>query len=268
MSVPGWTIRSIQSALQRLTWRASHAGEGRQVRTSRWIRAGQVAAGIGRLAPAVVLSLFLVVMATSFLAAFLGVTAGTLLATVWLLTGFTVLTRVGERAAVRAVLRYRPAPGSWLAADVAALTPGRRVQVYVAPALSGVFSVGGHSIAVGARPAGAGVRTPLLQAGTVDAVGDLARWRTRVQLPMLWWASPWLICVWAVGSILGPRLMGFMRVVAPAFLVAGTVISLGQGQFAAAGLGVVILADAILSKVARSRQQAQARTPIPTLAAA
>lgn len=234
------------------------------MRTSGWGRAVRVAAGIGRLAPAAVLSLFLLVMA----AAFLGPTRGTLLVAVWLLTGFAVLTRVGEQAAVRGVLRYRPAPGSWLAADVAALTPGRRVQAWVAPARTGVFSVGGHSIAVGARSAGSGAATPLLQAATVDAVADLDRWRTRAQLPMMWWAGPWLTCMWLLASILGPRLMGFLRLVAPAFLAAGTVISLGQGQFTAAGLGVVILADAILSKLGRSRQQSQARTPVPTLAAA
>jgi len=40
----------------------------------------------------------------------------------------------------------------------------------------------------------------------------------------------------------------------------------GKGQFAAAGVGVVILSDAVLSRVARSRQRSQARVPIPTLA--
>jgi hypothetical protein len=228
------------------------------MRTSGWVRVGQVAAGVGRLLPAAVLSVFVVVMA----AAFLGATWGLLVAVLWLLAGFAVLTRVGERAAVRGFLRYRPAPGSWLAADVAALAPGRRVQVYVAPGLSGVFSVGGHTVAVGARSVGAGIRTAPLHDATAEAVRDLCRCRTRVQLAMLWWAGPWLLCMWVLASILRPRLMGFLRVVGPVFLVAGSVIGLGQGQFAAAGLGVVILSDAILSRVARS----QARAPIPTLA--
>ncbi len=95
---------------------------------------------------------------------------------------------------------------------------------------------------------------------------DLCRWRTRVQLPMLWWASPWLLCMWVLASLLPGWLMAFIRLAAPAFLIAGSVISLGQGQFAAAGLGVVILSDAVLSRVARSRQRSAGRSPIPTLA--
>ncbi len=232
------------------------------MRPSGWVRAGQVAAGVGRLLPAAVLSVFVVVIA----AAFLGATWGLLIAVVWLLTGFAAFTRVGERAVVRGFLRYRPAPGSWLAADVAALGPGRRVQVYVAPGLSGVFSVGGHTVAVGARSVGGGTRTAPLHDATVEAVRDLCRWRTRVQLPMLWWASPWLLCMWVLASLIPSRLMAFVRLAAPAFLIAGSVISLGQGQFAAAGLGVVILCDAILSQVARSRQRSAGRAPIPTLA--
>ena len=133
-------------------------------------------------------------------------------------------TRVGERAVVRGVLRYRPAPGSWLAADVAALAPGRRVRVYVAPGLSGVFSVGGHTVAVGARSVGGGTRTAALHDATAEAVRDLCRWRTRVQLPMLWWASPWLLCMWVLASLLPWRLMAFIRLAAPAFLIAGSVL--------------------------------------------
>ncbi len=102
------------------------------MRTSGWGIAVRVAAGIGRLTPALALSLFLVVTVAAFL------DLGTLLVAVWLLTGFAVLTRVGEQAARREVLRYRPATGSWLAADVATLTPGRRLQVWIASALTRV----------------------------------------------------------------------------------------------------------------------------------
>ncbi len=77
------------------------------MRTSGWVRAGQVAAGVGRLLPAAVLSVFVVVIG----GAFLGAVWGLLIAVVWLLTGFAAFTPVGERAAVRGVLRYRPAPG-------------------------------------------------------------------------------------------------------------------------------------------------------------
>lgn len=77
------------------------------MRTSGWVKAGHAAAGIARLLPASVLSAFLLVMAAAFLGGW-----GVVVALVWLLAGLAVLTRVGERAAVRAFLRYRPAPGT------------------------------------------------------------------------------------------------------------------------------------------------------------
>src|SRR4051794_25607250 len=58
---------------------------------------------------------------------------GLLLALLWLLTGALTGFRFGERAVARTVLRYRPAGGSWLEAEVRRLLPGRRVDVYVAP---------------------------------------------------------------------------------------------------------------------------------------
>jgi len=231
------------------------------MRTSGWVKAGHAAAAIARLLPASVLSAFLVVMAAAFLGGW-----GAVVALVWLLAGLAILTRMGERAAVRAFLRYHPAPGTWLAADVAGLAPGRRIEVYVAPGLSGVFSVGGHTIAAGARSVGSGTRTAALHADVVEAVSDLGQWRTRVQLAMLWWAAPWLASMWVLGSLLGPRLMAFLRVVAPVFLVMAVLVSLGRGDWAAAGLGCVILLDAILSRVARRRHRYQDRAPVPTLA--
>jgi len=104
-------------------------------------------------------------------------------ALVWLMAGVAVLTRVGERAAVRSFLRYRPAAGSWLAADVAALAPGRRIEVYVAPGLSGVFCVGGHTVAAGARSVGIGTPAVALHAAsskrcaTRASGGPASSWR-------------------------------------------------------------------------------------------
>jgi len=227
------------------------------MRTSGWVKAGHAAAGIARLLPASVLSAFLLGMAAAFLGGW-----GVVVALVWLLAGLAVLTRVGERAAVRAFLRYRPAPGTWLAADVAGLAPGRRIEVYVASGLFGVFSVGGHSIAAGAPSVGAGARTAALRADVVEAVSDLGQWRTRVQLAMLWWAGPWLASTRVLSSLLGPRLMAFLRLVAPVFLIMAVLASVGRGDAAAAGLGCVILLDAILSRVARHKH----RAPVPTLA--
>jgi len=229
--------------------------------TSGWVKAGQAMAGIARLLPAAVLSAFLVVMAAAFLGS-----GGSVVAVVWLLAGLAVLTGLGERAAVRAFLRYRPAPRSWLAADIAGLAPGRRIEVYVAPGLSGVFCVGGHTIAAGARSVGAGTRTAALHEAAVEAVRDLGQWRTRVQLAMLWWAAAWLASMWVLGSLLGPRRMALLRVVAPVFLVMAVLVSLGRGDGAAAGLGCVILLDAILSRAARSRGRSQGCAPVPTLA--
>ena len=231
------------------------------MRTSGWVKAGHAAAGLARLLPASVLSAFLVVMAAAFLGSW-----GSMVAVVWLLAGLAVLTRVGERAAVRAFLRCRPAPQSWLAADIAGLAPGRRIEVYVAPGLSGVFCVGGHTIAAGARSVGAGTRTGALHAGVVEAVRDLGQWRTRVQLAMLWWAGPWLASTWVLSSLLGPRPMAFLRLVAPVFLIMAVLVSVGRGEWAAAGLGCVILLDAVLSRVARHRHRSQDRAPVPTLA--
>jgi len=125
--------------------------------------------------------------------------------------------------------------------------------VYVAPGLSGVFCVGGYTIAAGARSVGAGIRTAALHEAAVEAVRDRGQWRTRVQLAMLWWPAPWLASMWLLGSLLGPRLMAFLRLVAPVFLVMAVLVSLGRGDGAAAGLGCVILFDAILTRAARSR---------------
>ncbi len=48
---------------------------------------------------------------------------GLLLAVAWLFAGLLTVTRGGERLLVRTVLRYRPAPGSWLDAEVRRLLP-------------------------------------------------------------------------------------------------------------------------------------------------
>ena len=57
-------------------------------------------------------------------AGILGPTWGGAVALAWLAAGALVLTGPGERAAATTVLRYRPAPRSWLAADVGAACAG------------------------------------------------------------------------------------------------------------------------------------------------
>jgi len=58
--------------------------------------------------------------------------------------------------------------------------------------------------------------------------------------------------------------MAFLRLVAPVFLVMAVLVSLGRGDGAAAGLGCVILLDAILPRAARSRDRSQGRALVPT----
>jgi hypothetical protein len=116
---------------------------------------------------------------------------GVLLAAIWLVTGLLTGFRFGERALIRTVLRYRPAPTSWLEAEVRRLLPGRRVDVYVAPKATGVFALGGHTIGLGEASVGAGDPTPGLLAATAAAAEQLRAGRTRPELPLLWWCLPW-----------------------------------------------------------------------------
>jgi hypothetical protein len=116
---------------------------------------------------------------------------GVLLAAIWLVTGLLTGFRFGERALIRTVLRYRPAPTSWLEAEVRRLLPGRRVDVYVAPKATGVFALGGHTIGLGEASVGAGDPTPGLLAAAAAAAEQLRAGRTRPELPLLWWCLPW-----------------------------------------------------------------------------
>lgn len=115
-------------------------------------------------------------------AGILGPDWGGALVLAWLAAGVLVLTRTGERLAATKVLRYRPAPQSWLAVDVARLAPGRKVDVYVAPMAAGVFALGGHTVAVGQWSVGTGVRTLNLQVATDTAVAQLRVGGTRPDL--------------------------------------------------------------------------------------
>ena len=116
---------------------------------------------------------------------------GMLLAAGWLLAGLATGTPLGERALARVVLRYRPADGSWLEAEVRRLAPGRRVRVYVAPKASGVVALGGHTIGLGELSVGSGAPTPALLQATSAAVLELRSGKTRPELPLLWLSLPW-----------------------------------------------------------------------------
>lgn len=229
----------------------------------RWVRiVRNMTVGVAVRLPAAVLSVFLVVVA----AGLLGPTWGLAVILGWLALGLLALTGPGEQAIARTVLRYQPAPGSWLAADVSRLAPGRRIDVYVARGTSGVFAVGGRSVAIGAWSLGDGSATPALRSAAAAAVADLQLRRTRPELTMLWWAGPWMFAKLILSAVLGRRLTALLRVLAVIGVSMSILISAGGGQPVAAGLGVGVLADISLSYAARARQRTARRGPVPTLA--
>lgn len=71
-----------------------------------------------------------------------------------------------------------------------------------------------------------------------------------------------------LSSLLGPRPMAFLRVVAPVFLIMAVLTSVGRAEWAAAGPGCVILLDAVLARVARRRHRFPGRAAVSTLARA
>ena len=102
-----------------------------------WTVPGNVTAAVAaRLPGALIGAVMLVVFA-----GILGPTWGGAVALGWLAAGALLLTRPGEHAAATTVLRYRPEPRLWLAADVGRLAPGHRIDVYVAPKAAGVFAL-------------------------------------------------------------------------------------------------------------------------------
>ncbi len=226
-----------------------------------WIVPANVAVGVGRrLAGAMVGA----VMVITF-AGMLGPTWGSAIALGWLAAGAATLTQPGERLLAMRVLRYRRAAGSWLAADVHRLAPGRRVDVYVAPQALGVFALGGHTVAVGERSVGDGTRTRALQAATVAAVADLRSGGTRPELALMWWSSPWVVAKMLLGALLPRRWHPFFRILGGGMLAVAVGTCLGQGQPVAAALGVCMLVDLTLAYVSRRRIRAAQRAASPRL---
>ena len=130
---------------------------------------------------------------------------GLLLAAVWVVAGLLTLSRFAERVLARTVLRYRPAPGSWLEAEVRQLLPRRSVEVYVAPKASGVFALGGHTIGLGEASIGAGGPTAGLLAATSAAAAEQRDGRTRPEPPLMWWGLPWWFAKQIPGGLLPRR---------------------------------------------------------------
>jgi len=230
-----------------------------------WTVTRDVTAGVARRLPSALIGTAMLVT----FAGILGPTWGAAVALGWLAGGALVLTRPGERLAATTVMRYRPAPKSWLAADVRQLAPRRRIDVYVAPKATGVFALGGHTVAIGERSVDAGTRTAALQAAARSAVAELRAGRTRPELAMGWWSGPWLFAKLTAGAFLPPRWYPFFRLFGSVMVGMSVVTCLGHGQPVAAGLGVCLLADLALDYLGRRRAGAVARRrTVPSLACA
>ena len=185
---------------------------------------------------------------------------GMLLAAGWLLAGLAAGTPLGEGALARVVLRYRPAGGSWLEAEVRRLAPGRRVRVYVAPKASGVFALGGHTIGLGELSVGSGAPTPALLQATADAVLELRSGKTRPELPLLWLSFPWWFARELASRMVPRRLKPLLRLCFVASMIAGAVNGVQVGRPYVAVLVALILADMAI-RAARGRRHRRPTRP-------
>jgi hypothetical protein len=185
---------------------------------------------------------------------------GMLVALGWLLAGLATGSRLGERVLARVVLRYRPAAGSWLEAEVRRLAPGRRVSVYVAPKATGVFALGGYTIGLGELSVSSGAPTPALLQATADAVLELRSGKTRPELPLLWWSLPWWSARELAVRMVPRRLMPLLRLCFVASMVAGAVNGVQVGRPYVGVLVAVMLADMAI-RASRGRRQRQPTRP-------
>ncbi len=225
-----------------------------------WTVPVNAAATVAWRLPGALMGVILVVVAGSMLGP-----PGLLLALVWLVAALLTLPRRGERLLARTVLRYRPAAGSWLEAEVQRLLPGRRVEVYVAPKTSGVFALGRHTIALGEASIGAGVPTPALLAATAAAVNQLRRGPTRPELPLIWWAAPWWVAKQVPRHLLPRRWQPLLTLWAVGLLVASIIGTAHGGSPYAVVLTVCGVTDLCISSIRSRRQRRQRRRVHPQL---
>lgn len=203
-----------------------------------WTVPVNVATTVAWRLPGALMGVVLVVVAGSMLGP-----PGFLLAVLWLVAGLVTLSRFGERLLARTVLRYRPAPGSWLEAEVRRLLPVRRVDVYVVPKASGVFALGGHTIGLGEASLGAGAATQALLVATAAAVDELRRGPTRPELPLMWWAAPWWVAKQIPRHLVPRRWRPLIKMWAVLLLVAAIVSSVHGGSPSAVILTVCGVTD-------------------------
>ena len=184
--------------------------------------------------------------------------AGLLLAAVWLVVGLLTVFRFGEGALARMVLRYRPAPDSWLEAEVRRLLPGQRVAVYVAPKASGVFPLGGHTIGLGELSVGAGTPTPALLLATAAAVEELLGGRTRPELPLLWWCVPWWFAKQIPGRLLPRRWQPLIKLWSVGVVAAAVVNALQVGHLTFIVVTTLAVTDLCIAGIRGRRQRPRA----------
>ena len=256
----------MNGPVQRYDNRGGRSEDGRDHRVggpSVWRVGGNVAATAASRLPSAVLGAVFGIE----LGVILG-PIGMLLAAGWLLAGLATGTRLGERALAHVVLRYRPADGSWLEAEVRRLAPGRRVSVYVAPKASGVFALGGHTIGLGELSVGSGAPTPALLQATADAVLELRSGKTRPELPLLWLSLPWWFARELAVRMLPRRLMPLLRLCFVASMVAGAVNGVQVGRPYVAVLVALMLADMAIRAGRGRRQRRPTRRQLQPAAAA
>lgn len=220
-----------------------------------WTVPANVAATVAWRLPGALLGVVLLVVAGSMLGP-----PGLLLAMLWLAAGLATVSRVGERFVARRVLRYRPVPGSWLEAEVHRLLPGRRVEVYVAPKASGVFALGGRTIALGEISVGAGAPTPALLATAAAAAAQLHRGSTRPELPLMWWAAPWWFAKQIPRHLVPRRWQPLIKVWTVCLVVASIAGSVNHGRPFAAALAVCAVTDLGITAIRNRRSR---RRPPP-----
>ena len=198
----------------------------------------------------------------ALMGAILGVAAGSmlgppglLLALMWLVTGMLTGCRFGERALARTVLRYRPAPDSWLEAEVRRLLRDRPVDVYVARKASGVFALGGHTIGLGELSVGTGGPTPALLAATAAAAQELRFGRTRPELPLLWWSVPWWFAKQLPGRLLPRRWLPLIKLWAVGVVTAAIVNGVQTGHLFVIVMTGLAVNDLCITGVRGRRQR-------------
>jgi STE24 endopeptidase len=219
-------------------------------------------------APAMLGSLLLVMVASVAVGRWAG-----LLPLTWAVAAAVLMTRVGERMAVRVVLGFqRPSPTqeaalkpAWSMALRVTRTAAGDAELYVQTARTpNAFAAGGRSVAVTSRVLGdyAAGRLPedQLVAVLVHELGHRATGATRPMLIVSWLSAPWLLArsllTGLASTLAGRRTQRGVVVLVVAGLAVAATRAAQQGQWMVGGVLVFVglatvlglLADAAISR--------------------